>query len=68
MTIDLGMGIPVLPEEDEPEEGRGQRQAEKARRMLFLGGAMNAMGSYLGPVYPMLLDPMMEDKEEDPNP
>ncbi len=29
---------------------------------------MNAAGSYLGPVYPLLLDPMAEDEEKDPNP
>lgn len=65
--IDFDIGVPVLPEEDEPEEGRGQRQAERARRLLLLSGAMNAMGGYLGPIYPMLLDPI-EDEDEDPNP
>ena len=65
--IDFDIGVPVLPEEDEPEESRGRRQAERARRLLLLGGAMNAMGGYMGPVYPMLLDPI-EDEEEDPNP
>lgn len=68
MSMDLDMGIPFLPEDGGPE-GDSIRQEEKRNRRLFLlGGAMNAMGGYMGPVYPLLLDPMEDDKEEDPNP
>lgn len=68
MQSDFDMGTPFLPEDGEPE-GDNIRQAEKRNRRLFLlGGAMSAMGGYMGPGYPLLLDPMVDDEEEDPNP
>ena len=60
MPLDMNTGIPFLPEEEPGSE-------DTARRLLFLGGAMNIMGS-MGPVYPLLLDPLGDGEEEDPNP
>ena len=67
MSMDFGFdtGIPYL---EDPTEDSTERIRERNRRLLLLGGAMNAAGSYLGPVYPLLLDPMAEDEEKDPNP
>lgn len=68
MSINQNTGIPFLPEEDVPP-GDNIRQAEERNRQLFLvGGAMSGLGSYMGPVYPALLNPMEDDREKDPNP
>ena len=66
MPLDMNTGIPFLPEEEPGPDG-ARRSEDTARRLLFLGGAMNIMGS-MGPVYPLLLDPRGDGEEEDPNP
>ena len=65
MSIDLG--TPYLPEEEAPKGDNIQREEERNRRLFLLGGAMGAMGGYMGPVYPFLYD-SEESREEDPNP
>lgn len=68
MPIDWNMGIPFLTEEDEARGDNIQQAEERNRRLFLLGGAMNAMGGYMGPVYPVLFNPFVDEKEEDPNP
>ncbi len=58
---------PYLPEEEAPEGDNIRRAEEQNRQLFLLGGAMGAMGGYMGPVYPFLFDPE-EGREEDPNP
>ena len=65
MSIDFG--TPYLPEEEAPKGDNIRREEERNRRLFLLGGAMGAMGGYMGPVYPFLYDPE-ESREEDPNP
>ena len=69
MPRDFDFGFDTgIPFRENPAEDSAERTRERNRRLLLLGGAMNAAGSYLGPVYPLLLDPMAEDEEKDPNP
>ena len=68
MSIDFDMGIPFLPEDEEPAGDNIQRMEERNRRLLLLGGAMSAKGGYLGPVYPMPMVPLDDEADKDPNP
>ena len=67
MSIDLDMGIPVLPEEEAPKGDNIRQEEERNRQLFLLGGAMGTMGGFMGPVYPLLFDPE-GNQEEDPNP
>lgn len=62
MSIDWNTGVPFMSPE-EPEEERRKR-----KRIVLVGGAMSGMGGYTGPLYPVLLNPVDDEKEEDPNP
>lgn len=67
MSVDWNAGVPFLPEET-PDGDGGEGRKENARRLLFLGNTMSAMGN-MGLIYPYLMDPMGgSDEEEDPNP
>ncbi len=68
MLMDWNTDTPFLPEDGEPEGDSIRREEKRNRRLFLLGGAMNAMGGYLGPVYPVLLDPAEDEEEADPNP
>lgn len=70
MSADWSTDIPFLPGEETEEERR--------RKQIILAGAaingingmngMNGMDSFMGPVYPLLLDPADGEEEKDPNP
>ena len=63
----VNSGMPDLPEEETPKGDNIQRAEERNRQLFLLGGAMGAMGGYMGPVYPFLFD-SEENQKEDPNP
>lgn len=67
MPMDFDTGIPFEEQERLPGDSI-ERARERNRRLFLLGGAMTAMGGYLGPVYPLMLDPLAEEEEKDPNP
>ena len=68
VSMDQNTGIPFLPEEDMPRGDSIQQAEERNRRLFILGGAIGGLGGYMGPVYPVLLDPVEDERERDPNP